>query len=613
MEKRKTFHGRQVGKKRLLPIVFPLFLFLLIPLNGYGDDTPMPEVVQQNSTRITGVVKDAYGEPVIGANVKVVGTTQGTITDFEGKFSINVSGASAKIKISFIGYKDKEVTAKKGVSLNIVLEEDAQTLGEVQVVAYGVQKKVSITGAISSMKGDDLLKTPAGSLSNVLSGQITGISSVQYSGEPGADAADIYVRGVATMNRFNRYQYEVRLLRAYYYFLLVRAYGDVPFTVNVLTEKEANSLSRTPASEVFDFIISECEEVAPELPVSYSALDNDAAGGSNPEAGRVTQGTALALKARAALYRASKLFSGGEDRNLWREAAVANKAVIDYCTANGIRLGKYTDIWGTDNYQASEMIFVRRIGDTSSPEYTNFPVGMENASSGNCPTQTLVDAYESKDNGDKDPRFGMTIACNGDKWPNTNPNPLETFIGGKNGLPLPYATPTGYYLKKYLDASTDISAESGSGGKRHNWVIFRLGEFYLNYAEAIYRYLGAAGATDNEFRMSACAAINKVRQRSDVQMPDFPDNISNTEFWERYKKERMVELAFEQHRFWDVRRWKEGGFTKIGRMQITQKEDGNFLYERTNKSLVWDDKMYFFPIPASEMRKNPNLSQNPGW
>lgn len=120
MEKRKTFHGRQVGKKRLLPIVFPLFLFLLIPLNGYGDDTPMPEVVQQNSTRITGVVKDAYGEPVIGANVKVVGTTQGTITDFEGKFSINVSGASAKIKISFIGYKDKEVTAKKGVSLNVV-------------------------------------------------------------------------------------------------------------------------------------------------------------------------------------------------------------------------------------------------------------------------------------------------------------------------------------------------------------------------------------------------------------------------------------------------------------------------------------------------------------
>lgn len=97
MEKRKTFHGRQVGKKRLLPIVFPLFLFLLIPLNGYGDDTPMPEVVQQNSTRITGVVKDAYGEPVIGANVKVVGTTQGTITDFEGKLMYPVQVRKSKL------------------------------------------------------------------------------------------------------------------------------------------------------------------------------------------------------------------------------------------------------------------------------------------------------------------------------------------------------------------------------------------------------------------------------------------------------------------------------------------------------------------------------------
>lgn len=199
MEKQKQFHERQAGKKcRLLPVALSLFLFLLIPLKGYGDENPIVEVVQQNS-KVTGTVVDANGEPVIGANVTVVGTTLGTITDIDGRFSLNAN-SSAKIKISFIGYKEKVVTIKKGISLNIVLEEDAQSLGEVQVVAYGVQKKVSITGAISSMKGDDLLKTPAGSLSNVLSGQITGISSVQYSGEPGADAADIYVRGVATWN-----------------------------------------------------------------------------------------------------------------------------------------------------------------------------------------------------------------------------------------------------------------------------------------------------------------------------------------------------------------------------------------------------------------------------
>ena len=106
----------------------------------------------------------------------------------------------------------------------------------------------------------------------------------------------------AQMNRFNRYQYEVRLLRAYYYFLLVRAYGDVPFYTEVLTEKEANTLSRTPSADVFDFVISECDAVAPELPTSYKDLGEDAASGSNPETGRVTRGTALALKARFCLF-----------------------------------------------------------------------------------------------------------------------------------------------------------------------------------------------------------------------------------------------------------------------------------------------------------------------
>ncbi len=197
MEKQKTFHERQVGNKyRLLPVVLSLFLFLLIPLKGYGDESPMPEVMQQNS-KVKGTVKDVHGEPVIGANVTVVGTSSGSITDMDGNFSVDVV-PGAKIKVSFIGYKDQIVTVRKGISLHIVLEEDALSLGEVEVVAYGVQKKVSITGAISSMKGEDLLKTPAGSISNILSGQVTGISSVQYSGEPGADAADIYVRGIAT-------------------------------------------------------------------------------------------------------------------------------------------------------------------------------------------------------------------------------------------------------------------------------------------------------------------------------------------------------------------------------------------------------------------------------
>lgn len=425
------------------------------------------------------------------------------------------------------------------------------------------------------------------------------------------------------MNRYKRYQYEVRLLRAYYYFLLVRAYGDVPFTTEVLTEQEANSMMRTPASEVFDFIINECNAVAPELPINYSDLENDAAGGSsNPESGRVTRGMALALKARTLLYRSSKQFNVNENAELYREAAEASLEVINYCNENKIKLGNYTDLWGPDNWKASEMIFVRRVGNTDDPERTNFPIGMENAKSGNCPTQTLVDAYEMKNGGEpdpknpylgRDPRLAMSIAVNGDKWPNTNPEPLEIYVGGRNAAPIAYATPTGYYLKKYIDSSTDISASTSSGGKVHSWVTFRLGEFLLNYAEAAFKYFGTADGKDSKLTMSAREAVNKVRKRTDVNMPDFPEGMSYDDFWKRYKKERMVELAFEGHRFWDIRRWKEGGITNIDRMVITKNSDDSFTYTRNTKPLVWDDKMYFYPIPDSERRKNPNLTQNPGW
>lgn len=198
MEKQEFFHGRQAQKRcRLFPVAILLLLFLTIPLNGYGKENLLPEVVQQSTVKVTGTVKDANGEPIIGANVIVVGSATGVITDIDGNFTLSAPVGS-KLQISFIGYKEQHVLIKKGIRLNIVLEEDSQILSEVEVVAYGVQKKVSVTGAISSMKGDDLLKTPSGSISNILSGQMTGVSSVQYSGEPGADAAEIYVRGVAT-------------------------------------------------------------------------------------------------------------------------------------------------------------------------------------------------------------------------------------------------------------------------------------------------------------------------------------------------------------------------------------------------------------------------------
>lgn len=178
-----------------------LFLFSLLaaplvsPL-GVQTASAVTQVVQQQKISVVGTVVDSKGEPIIGANVIVQGQTTGTITDINGVFKLNVPTGS-KLVISFIGYHSKTITATKNET-NVVLEDDSQMLGEVEVVAYGAQKKVTVTGAISSLKGDEILRTPTSSVTNVLAGQMTGLTTVQYSGEPGSDAANVFVRGKGT-------------------------------------------------------------------------------------------------------------------------------------------------------------------------------------------------------------------------------------------------------------------------------------------------------------------------------------------------------------------------------------------------------------------------------
>lgn len=432
------------------------------------------------------------------------------------------------------------------------------------------------------------------------------------------------------MKRIHRLQYEARFLRAYYYFNIVRKFGDVPLTTTVLSEDEANALPRTPAAEVMDFIVKECDEIVNQLPADYSVLENDAAAN---ETGRATKLAVLALKARTLLYKASPLFNENNDQTLYRDAALASKAVIDSCSKYNVTLGKYSDLWGQNNWQASEVIFARRLGSSNSLETRNYPRGIENGNGGNCPTQTLVDAYEMKSTGklwnedgseydpqnpysNRDPRFALTIAVNGEaKWPSYNSIPLETYYGGVNGEPIVGATPTGYYLKKGLDGSCNISSVNSSSSP-HAWVTYRLGEFYLNYAEAVFKYLGSADATSQEFTMSAREAVNVIRNRVDVKMPLLEEGLDNDTFWKKYENERMVELAFEGHRFYDVRRWKEGHkLATITEMKITKNNDGTFSYTRKAVHRGWDDKMYFFPISKSELLKHTNadFKQNPGW
>ena len=159
---------------------------------------PTVQSVAQQTITVKGTILDNNGEPIIGANVMVNGGTKGTITDIDGNFTLVVP-VGTKLKVSFVGYETQLVTVK-GSKLQVVLQDDSNLLEEVQIVAYGAQKKVTVTGAVSGINGTELLKSPVSSVSNVLAGQMTGITTVQYSGEPGQDAAKIFVRGQGTWN-----------------------------------------------------------------------------------------------------------------------------------------------------------------------------------------------------------------------------------------------------------------------------------------------------------------------------------------------------------------------------------------------------------------------------
>ena len=423
------------------------------------------------------------------------------------------------------------------------------------------------------------------------------------------------------MQQMEIFPYELRFLRAYFYFELFRAYGDVPLVTTTLTNAQANTITRTPADEIVGFIVDELDAVAPYLPVSYLTEVGN-------EIGRATRIAAFALKARTLLYAASPLFNPTGDKSKWVKAAEACKFVLDNAAEWGLKLSDYGSLWGHEAFYNKELIFGLGRGAFNSFEMANYPVGVENGSSGNCPTQSFVDQYEYQDNGETfshrypgnidlktvdpyeglDPRFALTVVKNGDEWPTngSQKKAIETFVGGFNGAPKYGATPTGYYLRKYVDGACVTTADNQTN-RRHTWILFRLGEFYLDYAEAVFNATGSAN--NATYGMTANEAINVLRARKSVNMPAFTED---GDAWvARYERERAVELAFENHRFWDVRRWKKGAeyFRTIQVASI----GSNLQLTRSTISRQWDDKYYFYPIPQSELKKNPNLTQNAGW
>ncbi len=454
---------------------------------------------------------------------------------------------------------------------------------------------------------------------NQFLGSADNVDLESYRLNPSVSSQEDYQRRLAEIENW---KVEVRFLRAYFYFELVKRYGSVPIITEYLTlDDNYLDYPRKSLTECIDFIVSECDSTADKLNTTVATTD----------LGRVTKGAALALKSRALLYAASDLYSNaswaqgysqpelitvtGERSAKWKKAGDAAKAVIDL---NVYSLStSYSKLFEATNFSNNEVIFCRRNGATNNFELVNTPIGYDKGKSGNTPSQNLVDAYEMNDGTpfdwsnpvhaatpyvNRDPRLKISVLTNNTPYKG---RPVEIWTGGLDGKGKALATKTGYYMLKYVNPTLDLLLDKTSV---HSWVYFRLAEIYLNYAEALNEY--DPGNTD------IALYVNRVRGRAGVNMPALPVGLSQDEMRQRIRNERMVELAFEGHRLWDVKRWMIGDQILGGKLrgvEITN-TGGVMTYNPIDvESRTFDSKMYFYPIPQSELNIKKDWVQNPLW
>lgn len=423
-----------------------------------------------------------------------------------------------------------------------------------------------------------------------------------------------------------RYTSEVRFIRAYLYFDLLRYWGGVPLVTTVPSLDNYQVIPRNTPDQVVDFIVGELDQViaSGKLPKSLQTCDD-------AYKGRVTMATVHALKARTLLFSASPLFNSSKDRSKWEKAATASKAAIDYAEGNGHHLFQdYGKLFITP-YNPEE-IFVRSYYSPTGNLVWEFHSGLDNflnsPSNGGwtslCPTQGMVESYETLDGKkitdptsgyklekfweNRDPRFAQSILYDGAQWKG---KAIETFLpGGIDSNEGPVGgwnySITGYFVKKFL--KEDVlpgDYDSKKGSPQHN-VIFRLAELYLNYTETQIE-LG----NDAEARKY----INLVRSRSG--MPAITD--AGAALKERYRNERKVELFMENHRFHDLRRWDIATSVMdkkpIRGIEIRKAADGSKTYSIADRQVIMFPQKYrFVPIPKDEIdRSNKVLIQNDGY
>lgn len=411
--------------------------------------------------------------------------------------------------------------------------------------------------------------------------------------------------------KLNRFKAEVRFVRAFFYVRLTMLFGDVPLITKTLEESEAKDKTRDPQEAIWDFVDTELTEIANFLPESYSGAD----------IGRITKGAALAMNTRAMLYA-----------ERWEKAAAAAKSVID---SNVYSLPPdYGDLFGYAGQNNSGVILDRQYAeDVASHDFFNksAPVSL-NGDVGISPTQILVEAFETT-NGlpifedstydplnpylNRDPRLDYTLFI-----PTFSDDvPGEMLFNDKIYDPRPgsgtgdevevdfFRTKTGFSMDKYINQ--EDKNDRSNGGV--NFILIRFADVLLMYAEAKIE----AGQVDD----SVYQAINRVRER--VGMPTIVSgSLNDTQLLEAVRHERIVELALEGLRFFDLRRWKTAEDVMSGPIEgMNYIPIGESTSAANIKTLIYSgtirafnpERDYLYPIPQQEILLLPNIEQNPGY
>ncbi|MBO5808619.1 MAG: RagB/SusD family nutrient uptake outer membrane protein [Bacteroidales bacterium] len=401
------------------------------------------------------------------------------------------------------------------------------------------------------------------------------------------------------------YKAEAHVAKAYYYSELAKMYGGVPIVESFVDD--GTMISRSTYDQVIEYVVKEIDDYKAELALNWNEYKE--------REGRFTLGAALAIKARTLLYAASPLHNPTNDVAKWEAAAAAANELISNTDLSYSLASDYGSYFvGGNSVVSAETIYAVRRAQSNSMEVNNYPIATQGGKSGATPTHNLVAAYEYVGTPDpanpyanRDPRLAASIVTNGSTW---NGRVIDQSAGGSDDMARANASKTGYYLKKFLTDNLNLTQGQNA---QHNWVAYRWAEVLLNYAEAMNEAYGP-DAIPAGYLMSARQALQQVRDRASVNLPKVTASDKDS-FREAVKHERRIELAFEDHRYWDLLRWKDA-MDVLNRpvlgVKVT-KTEGAWSYEVTEVATrTFYERNYYLPFLRSEIENSNNtLEQNP--